>query len=171
MSIDAGRVSATHRTPFHQQIVAQGWDAEIATRAYYEYAMERLAAGCFDSAAAPNAIYGLARTAALLKNRATHGPLRAMHLYDLTLRLDPSHALAANELGVMLSHNGRFHEAEHVLLHAVNCGDCPESWENLATVYGRLGKPDEYQWAMQRARAEPPDAATPEYRIAAKPVH
>lgn len=154
--INVKRISAAHRTPLQERIENEDWDAGQATRNYYEFAMQRIDDACRGSTAAPNALYGMGRTAGLLSNRTPHGALRAMLLYDLTLRVDPTHALAANELGVLLAQNGRFEDAERALALAVTHGDSAESWKNLAMVYQRLGKSAESHQALQRALAPPP---------------
>jgi len=150
--IDVVRISASHRTPLQEQIKAESWTVEQATQAYYEFAMNRIAAACRGATAAPNALYGMGRTSALLDDSQSHGTLRALLLYSLALQLQPTHALAANELGVLLAQNGRLQEAEQALQQAAAIDGSRETWANLAVVYSRLGKVEESQLAQQRSQ-------------------
>ncbi|MEM9658742.1 MAG: CDC27 family protein [Planctomycetota bacterium] len=163
VGVDVPAIAMAHRTPLGKQAVADSWSVDVATRAYYQFAMRRIGDACSGAPGAANAIYGMGRTSALLDARASHKTLRALLLYDLALQIDPAHSLAANELAVLLAQNGRYIEAESVLQAAVKTGDRPECWKNLSVVCQQLGKMEESRTAHARYEALTADnKASPE---------
>ena len=74
-------------------------------------------------------------------------------LSSLTLA-DPNNARAANELGVLLARDGRFEEARDWLRHSARLKSQPETWHNLAVVYGRLGQTEKSKQAEREQENE-----------------
>ena len=67
---------------------------------------------------------------------------RAILLEQMALAIDPANWQAANELGVLLAHSGRWAEAREALLQSVRTHPHAAGWHNLAVVHTQLGEDD-----------------------------
>ena len=86
------------------------------------YAQEQLAAGGGDLQPAASALFALGKlemTSALTKIGSPEA-VRAAVYFQAALQVNPRHALAANELGVLLARHGRINEAKAALQYSAN---------------------------------------------------
>ena len=150
-SVDVTRIASSHRTPLQKQLATQSMNSRAAVQSYYEFAEERLTTAYQGMPYATLALYGLGRTSAALDDTSPQSALKSMFMHHVALRVNPANSLAANELGVLLAHNGHYQEAEQVLRQGADSHATPEIWQNLAVVCDQLGKSDEGQLARQRS--------------------
>jgi hypothetical protein len=160
----AGRAARTVETivQSHQTTILHGeptdeLDASRAIARYLSYAQEQLAAAAGDLQPAASALYALGK---LEMSAATDiGSLessRAAVYLQAALIVNPRHALAANELGVLLARHGRLTEAKAALSHTLQLASLPAAWRNLSIVHHGLGEIDlagqaEREWRQATA--------------------
>jgi len=137
-------VAAGHQTPVLQ---AQSLDAVTppeAIQRYLTYAQEQLASAGGDLQPAASALYALGKLdmTARAINVGSLESARAVVYFQAALVVHPRHALAANELGVLLARHGRLSQAKAALLHSVKIEPQPAAWRNLAIVHHHLGESD-----------------------------
>jgi tetratricopeptide (TPR) repeat protein len=83
---------------------------------------------------------------------------RAVVYFQAALIVNPQHALAANELGVVLARHGRLADAKAALLHSVRVAPQPAAWRNLALVHHGLGEAElaeRANWQSQQTSQDP----------------
>jgi tetratricopeptide (TPR) repeat protein len=141
-SIEA--ILAGHQTPILQDEPADGLTPSQALQRYLNYAQDQLAAAAGDLQPAAMALYALGKLE-ITATSAEIGSLavaRAAVYFQAALIVNPQHAMAANELGVLLAGHGRLEEAKAALLHSVRTAPQAAAWRNLAIVHHRLGEVD-----------------------------
>ncbi|MEX2139384.1 MAG: hypothetical protein WD894_08990 [Pirellulales bacterium] len=141
-SIEA--ILAGHQTPIlHDESIEELTPAQALQR-YLTYAQDQLAAAAGDLQPAATALYALGKLeiTAMPAEIGSLASARAAVYFQASLMVNPQHALAANELGVLLAGHGRLEEAKAALLHSVRSGPQAAAWHNLAIVHHRLGELD-----------------------------
>ena len=143
-TLDWEQIIAGHRTPVLRHASHEQLTSVKAMQAYFAYAADQLAEALRGAPQVADALYGLGRLQPMLAKGSAAAPklrsARAIVYYQVALSLEPKHALAANELGVLFARLGRWNEAKSALLRAVSTRPTPEMWHNLATVHRRLGE-------------------------------
>ena len=137
-------IVAGHQTPVLHEEPTDGLTAPHALQRYLTYAQDQLAAAAGDLQPAAMAFYALGKLE-ITANSAEIGSLasaRAAVYLQAALIVNPRHAPAANELGVLLAGHGRLEEAKAALLHSVRTAPQAVAWRNLAIVHHRLGEHD-----------------------------
>ena len=141
--VDVEVVAAAHRTGPH--VLASGEESSVlAMQKYYAFTQDRIVVAAGGSPVAAEALYGLGKVCMALAEQRDSSELmpgpKAMVYLGATLSVNPSHAMAANELGVLYARLGKLHEARQVLQQSVASRPLSASWQNLAVVHRRLGE-------------------------------
>jgi tetratricopeptide (TPR) repeat protein len=193
LRLSAAVLDAQRNTTAHSQALARGFraldetkDLAFAATATVDdlhpsqalqrclaYAQEQLAAGAGDLQPAASALFALGKlemTAALTRIGSPEAARAAVFL-QAALVVNPRHALAANELGVLLARHGRIDEAKAALQYSARIAPQPAVWRNLAIVHHGMGELDlaaradwEYQKATSAAHNRINDASSPMVR-------
>ena len=145
-------VAAAHRTDLLRH-VEQDLTALEALQLYFTYAERQLAMAGGAEPVAAEAWYGLAKLLPELNvsgDNAVWGP-RAIALYRVAQRINPQHALAAHELGVMLARYGELDAAREQLEASIAMRPMSTTWRNLSVVYEQLGDLQQARHASVRA--------------------
>lgn len=155
--LDLPMIIGSHRTPSLKGEALDEITPLAAVQAYFSYAQERLRFAAGGVPEASQALFGLAKLQQYLhggesENRALIGP-RSIALYQTALSIDPAHAEAANELGVLLARYGQYEDAKQALLQGLRSRPYAESWNNLARVHELLGETELALLARQEAAA------------------
>jgi tetratricopeptide (TPR) repeat protein len=149
-----------HQTPVLHGEPSDELDASRAIERYLSYAQEQLAAAAGDLQPAASALYALGKLElAAARDIGSLESARAAVYLQAALIVNPRHALAANELGVLLARHGRLVEAKAALAHTLRIASLPAAWRNLSIVHNGLGETDlagqaDREW-RQAAGAEP----------------
>ncbi len=165
--LNVAATAAAHKT---QTDVSGLKSAVLAMQAYYAFTQDRLAVAAGGCPAAADALYGLGKIYMALAQQSSAaesmpGPKSMVYL-GAALQVDPSHAMAANELGVLYARLGKLHEARDVFQQSVRSQPLAESWQNLAVVHQRLGETTLAAQAAEQAQllsslGGAPDAGMP----------
>jgi tetratricopeptide (TPR) repeat protein len=156
----------SHQTPILQGEPTDELAASRAIERYLSYAQEQLSAAAGDLQPAASALYALGK---LEMSAATDiGSLesaRAAVYLQAALIVNPQHALAANELGVLLARHGRLDEAKAALSHTLRIASLPSAWRNLSIVHHGLGEMElagqaDRQWRQAASAQSQPGAAS-----------
>lgn len=153
-------LSAGHRTPVFSQPPAETVTPGTALQRYLTYAQEQLAQAAGDLAPGAAALYSLGKLELLSQSRqggtGALASARAVVYFQAALLVDPQHAMAANELGVLLARHGRLQDAKAALMHSTQVRPSPAAWRNLAIVCRELGEADlarQAEWQSQQVGA------------------
>jgi tetratricopeptide (TPR) repeat protein len=106
------------------------------------YAQQQLASSAGDLQPAASALFALGKlemTSALSKIGSPEAARAAVY-FQAALQVNPRHALAANELGVLLARHGRIDEAKAALQYSARIAPQPAVWRNLAIIHHGLGE-------------------------------
>jgi tetratricopeptide (TPR) repeat protein len=151
--LDVAMMASSHRTP-----VLAGGTVGVSPREaaalYLSYAQEQLGQAVAGQQAGSMALHAMGR---LYSRSAQSGDgdiqsvRRAMTMYLAALEACPQNHLAANELGVLLAHNGHHAEAEAMFRRAVTISPSATGYHNLAVVEQKLGRPQEAIANQQQA--------------------
>ncbi|MGW8257681.1 MAG: tetratricopeptide repeat protein, partial [Thermoguttaceae bacterium] len=76
---------------------------------------------------------------------------KAMVFYQASLLVFPKNYMSANDLGVLLARNEKFEDARKMLIYSLAICKQSTTWNNLAKVYGYLGRQDKAMEARQQA--------------------
>jgi tetratricopeptide (TPR) repeat protein len=167
-SLTVAEIVAGHQTPLLKRADdVTGLTPADAMQRYFTYAQEQLASAGGDLAPAASALYALGKLEmlSLPVGAPTIGSIqsaRAVVYFQAALVIQPQHALAANELGVLLARHGRLRDAKAVLQHSVRVNAEPSALRNLAVVHAELGEHSLAQQAEQQSQhlaAQSPAAA------------
>jgi len=146
-------LTAGHQTPLPQTRDLGQMTVGQAGEAYLTFAREQLSIAGGDVLPAADALFGLGKLH--MQQGAGHHAkslienARAMTLFQTALIIEPKHAMAANELGVMFARIGRLQEAKSALQESAALSGHPATWGNLASVHRDLG---EYQLSQLAQR-------------------
>jgi Flp pilus assembly protein TadD len=157
-NLTVSEIVAGHQTP----LLKRGDDIAGLTPAdamqrYFTFAQEQLASAGGDLAPAASAVYALGKLEmlSLPAGAPTIGSIqsaRAVVYFQAALVIQPQHALAANELGVLLARHGRLRDAKAVLMHSVRIKPETSALHNLAIVHAELGEAVLAQQAEQQSQ-------------------
>jgi tetratricopeptide (TPR) repeat protein len=131
----------SHQTPILHGEPTDELDASRAIERYLSYAQEQLAAAAGDLQPAASALYALGKLEmSVATDIGSLESARAAVYLQAALIVNPQHALAANELGVLLARHGRLAEAKAALSHTLRIASLPSAWRNLSIVHHGLGE-------------------------------
>ncbi|MGE0760075.1 MAG: hypothetical protein AB7F89_05990 [Pirellulaceae bacterium] len=147
--LDVADVVARHRTPVLKSPADAVAPAE-ALRRYSDFAVTHFARAGRHLEPVAEALYALgklsfAQAEASADSRRAHLSTATI-CFRSTLRIHDQHALAANELAVILAREGRLREARDLLQLSVAVQPHAETWRNLSVVHQRLG---DLEWATR----------------------
>jgi hypothetical protein len=140
----------------HQTTILHGEPLEElapahAIERYLSYAQEQLAAAAGDLQPAASALYALGKLEmSAARDIGSLESARAAVYLQAALIVNPQHALAANELGVLFARHGRLGEAKAALSHTLRIASLPAAWRNLSIVHRGLGEMDQAGQAEQQ---------------------
>jgi tetratricopeptide (TPR) repeat protein len=153
--LDVARIASGHRTSVIRESAQGARSASAAVRLYQDYALERLAAAAAGEPCGSAALYGLAKVALsdVDGSLGQHliGAAQAKVLFRAALVADAGNHRAANELGVILAHNGDLPGARDLLQRSAELKPHPTTYRNLAAVENKLGEHSAAQAALARA--------------------
>ncbi|MEE3371950.1 MAG: hypothetical protein VX346_21635, partial [Planctomycetota bacterium] len=134
-----------HQSPVLKGAQEKLLSSRMAIDRYSAYATAELAAACGNEPLAAEALYGLGQISS--RESMTQEPdSRASQLakvyFSATLRVNPSHELAGNELGVLLARTGAWERALAVLKQSVTRVPSRATWHNLAVLHQHRGERD-----------------------------
>jgi hypothetical protein len=149
----------SHQTTILHGEPSEELHASSAIERYLSYAQEQLAAAAGDLQPAASALYALGKLEmAAASDIGSLESARAAVYLQAALIVNPQHALAANELGVLFARHGRLVEAKAALSHTLRIASLPAAWRNLSIVHHGLG---EVELAGQADREWRETAGTP----------
>lgn len=152
-------ITAIHKTPILRLATEQQTINPIdALQQYYAYAQEQLAFAVGNEPVAAQALVILGRLQRFIAEPNRPSDPCAITLFQAALMVDDSNHVAANELGVLLARYGQLHYAKDVLEISAKSASLPETWNNLAVVYGQLGEHAAAEWAKQHVQERANDA-------------
>ena len=163
---DLRQVVTGHRTQLIRPDEAASLTPLAAMQRYFTYARAELTRAVATVPLAAEPLFALGKMQPLMNDdgeaTASLKTARALVYYQVALEADPSHARAANELGVMLARIGRWEEARELLRQAALATGAKEIWNNLAAVHDKLGEQRLAELARAEAARSPAHAqATP----------
>jgi tetratricopeptide (TPR) repeat protein len=132
----------------------------VAMQQYHRYAQQQLALSTGGSPVGAEALFALGKIHMAFGRPSStaermYGP-KAITYLSAALTVDPQHALAANELGVLYARFGKWQEAREALRQSIVFRPMPEAWQNLSVVHEQLG-----EWTLAaQAREEAELVAT-----------
>ncbi|MDZ4817375.1 MAG: hypothetical protein SGJ20_00205, partial [Planctomycetota bacterium] len=145
-----------HQTPVLKDTDLANVSPTIAQHRYLTFAQEQFANAAADLQPASAALYGLGKLQMIPERGKTAPDLaalgRSVVYFQAALVVHPRHALAANELGVVLKRCGRLEDARNLLVHSARISGQPIAWRNLAVVHRELGELDLAQRAEHEAQ-------------------
>lgn len=155
--IDIVNIVSRHRTASDLDVDLEQLSTTELLGHYYTFAQQRLAAATGGEPAGSMALHGLGKVHAILaqddRATATVNEAKAMVYHQAALLVDRGNYLAANDLGVLLAHYGRFAESRDMLLHSATIWPQAKTFDNLANVHRQLGEHDLAQRAIERSLA------------------
>lgn len=161
--LDLPALIAGHSTAVLKQSPTDELTPMHCVRSYLGYAQQKLIEAFEQETAGAMALYGLGKLHAAWGR--THAPplmasdAKAVVFLQAALVVHPEHALAANELGVVLARAGRWHDARPWIELSAALQPDPTRLRNLAAVYRQLGLEREMQSALRLAALRQTDAA------------
>ena len=111
------------------------------------------------SAAGSEALHALGKLELMAPDtsslHASSGQTKALVFFRASLNVNPSNALCANDLGILLFNMGRLNESEEALRHSLASAQSRVVWSNLASVH-----------TQQASLATAPDQRNEQLRLA-----
>jgi len=155
--LDLPRVVAGHRTPILKNVPAEQLQAMRALKEYFTFAQEQFALAAGKEVSGSVALEALGKLHAALSDQQS-GEMalpvaKAITFFHAAILVCPRNYMAANDLGVLLAHNGDFAEARRMLEHSVLVCRCSENLNNLSFVYRHLGQQHLAELASAKAQA------------------
>ncbi len=142
-SLDVPMIVRNHQTSRAARIEPRELSGPELRRQYVDYAAGQFALAVGNEPVAAEALYGLAKVYATLSSQDSRlnvaADSKSMACYRATLLANPSHAVAANDLAVLLAQSGRYHEARELLSVSLTTQQHPAVLHNLAIVSQHLG--------------------------------
>ncbi|HEX3868802.1 MAG TPA: hypothetical protein VHV77_00055 [Pirellulales bacterium] len=139
-------IARSHRTPRSGRIEPQGLTSDELRDKYVDHAAGQFAMAVGPEPVAAEALYGLAKIYATLGSQegklSVGADAKSMAFYRATLLAAPQHAIAANDLAVLLAKSGRYTEARELLTVSLQTNSHPAVWHNLAIVMKQMGDND-----------------------------
>ncbi len=143
---------ACHSTPALKGTDLAAVSPITAMKSYLTFAQEQIASAVGHEVAGSSALRALGKLHDNLALRDgsdlnASGP-KAVTFYQAALIVHPRNYVAANDLGVLFARGGNLEDAKAVLEHAARYSRQSTVWNNLASVYGRLGRVEEQRLAQ-----------------------
>jgi tetratricopeptide (TPR) repeat protein len=142
--IDLQAVVAAHDTPLLKNAPVQQVQAMRALTQYHTYAQEQLAVSAGHEVSGSMALGALGKMHAAIAGKPNPEiavpEAKAIVFFQAALLVCPKNYMAANDLGVLLAHNGDNAGARRVLEHSVLICRTSENLNNLSVVYRQLGE-------------------------------
>lgn len=155
--LDVPTLAARHATPVLKAVEGRGLSRLAALRQYLTYAQEQLALAAGREVAGAMALHALGKLYAAMASEKYEevklAEAKAVAFHQAALLTFPNHAMAANDLGVLLARGGMVEQARPLLERSVLVAPTSTAWRNLAMVYQRVGRPDLAQAAARQADA------------------
>ena len=154
-NIDLARIVAAHRTRVLADLPLDSLSPITAQQHYFSFAQEQLALATGNDPAASMALFGLAKTAAVIHGAANAGNMTVageqMACYQAALIADNRNFCAMHELGVLLASHGRPELARDLFLGVLAISENAATWRNLSVVWEQLGDSQQALRAAQHA--------------------
>ncbi|MBB76101.1 MAG: hypothetical protein CMJ75_16465 [Planctomycetaceae bacterium] len=145
VQLDPNAMAVTHQSPVLKGTQEKFLSARMAIDRYSAYATAELAAACGNEPLAAEALYGLGQLSSR-ESMTQEADSRAAQLakvyFSATLRVNSSHELAGNELGVLLARTGAWARALAVLKQSATRVPSRAVWHNLAVLHQYRGERD-----------------------------
>jgi tetratricopeptide (TPR) repeat protein len=154
--LDLPPIVASHRTPVLKKVPPEQLQSMRALKRYFTFAQEQLSLAAGQEVSGSVALGALGKMHATLagkQNPEIVAPeAKAIAFFQAAILVCPRNYMAANDLGVLLAHNGDFTEARRMLEHSVLVYRCSENLNNLSVVYRHLGQQRLADLAAEKAR-------------------
>ncbi|MDX1961750.1 MAG: hypothetical protein SFX18_01275 [Pirellulales bacterium] len=123
---------------------------------YLDFAQTQLGLAGGDLLPAADALFGLGKVQLLqqatLPTPSAANIAKATVYFRTALVIEPRHAMAANELGVLLARQGNLAQAKRALQTSASITAHPLTWKNLALVHKSLGETQLAQLAERESK-------------------
>ena len=137
---------------------------------YSGFAQEQIEQAIGYSVAGSEALHALGKLESLSQDSnmklARTSQLKALIFFRAAIKINPSNAVCANDLGVLLFNMGHLPEAEHALKTSLGSSQSQMSWSNLASVHNYRAstaeqgdQQQEQRWLANLATKEAQDFA------------
>ncbi len=154
--LDLQAIITGHRTPVAKGIPADQLQAMRALKQYFTFAQEQFALAAGQEVSGSMALAALGKTHAALAGKPNPEIIapeaKAIVFFQAALLVCPKNYMAANDLGVLLAHNGDYTGARRLLEHSVLVCRCSENLYNLGVVYRQAGQLRLAELALEKAR-------------------
>ena len=126
---------------------------------YSNFAQGQLQQAIGLSPAGSEALHALGKLESMIPG-ADSNQIKKLILYRAAINIDPSNAVCANDLGVLLFNMGQLEEAEKALIAAVSLKQSELGWNNLAFVHrqraasARSGEERDRQLSLAKLAAQ-----------------
>ena len=154
--LDLQAIIAGHRTPVAKGVPADQLQAMRALKQYFTFAQEQFALAAGQEVSGSMALAALGKTHAALAGKPNPEIIapeaKAIVFFQAALLVCPKNYMAANDLGVLLAHNGDYTGARRLLEHSVLVCRCSENLYNLGVVYRQAGQLRLAELALEKAR-------------------
>jgi len=161
--LDLPALISGHSTPVLKDTPPGELTSTHCVRCYLSFAQQKLSEAVEQETAGAMALYGLGKLhAAWARTQAPSlvaGDAKAVVFLQAALMVQPEHALAANELGVVFARAGRWHDARPWIELSAALQPDATRLRNLAAVYRQLGLEREMQSVLRLAALRQADAA------------
>jgi hypothetical protein len=155
--LDVPPLVAGHRTPVLKVKPPQQVPVMRALKQYFTYAQEQLALAAGQEVSGSVALGALGKIHAALAGKPNPEVVapeaKAIVFFQAAILVCPRNFTAANDLGVLLAHNGDSTGARRLLEHSVLVHRCSDNLSNLSTVYRQIGELRLAELAAEKARA------------------
>ena len=115
-----------------------------ALKLYLTFAQDQFALAAGQEVSGSMALGALGKMHATQSGRAAPAiaaaGAKAIVYFQAAILVCPRNYIAANDLGVLLAHNGDYAGARRALEHSVLVNRCAENLGNLSVVYGQVGE-------------------------------
>lgn len=145
VQLDPYAMAVTHQTPVLKGTAEAFLSSRVAIERYSAYATAELATACGNEPLAAEALYGLGQISSresVTRMADSRAAQLAKIFFSASLRVNPRHELAGNELGVLLARTGAWERALAVLKQSLTHVPSKAVWHNLAVVHQYRGERD-----------------------------
>ena len=154
--LDLSPIVASHRTPVLKNAPPEQLQAMRALKQYFTFAQEQFALAAGQEVSGSVALSALGKLHAALAGKPNpeivSPAAKAIVFFQAAILACPHNYMAANDLGVLLAHNGDYAGACRVLEHSVLVNRCSENLNNLSVVYRQVGQQRLAELAAEKAR-------------------
>jgi tetratricopeptide (TPR) repeat protein len=142
--IDLPPIIASHSTPVLKDAAPKQLQAMRAVKQYLTFAQAQLALAAGQEVSGSMALAALGKMHAALAGRPNPEIVlpeaKSVTFLQAAILVCPRNYIAANELGVLLAHNGDYAGARRILEHSVLACRSFENLSNLSVVYRQIGE-------------------------------